>query len=184
MSTALPSAFDDLRRRELAADLGRGAYVLRQGDAAHERRYFRKALVLSRPGLVRRAAQLLAPLVAEACECLAVTSVPSAVLGGALAQAIGVSLLLGEAEPDGTLRFDGELYPGLRVVLLEDVVYTGGHALAGVRALTAAAAVPLGVLTLLDRELGAAQRLAEEDVPLRALFAESELLALAHGAGE
>ncbi len=182
MTVEPPSARADLLRRELAADLGRGAYVLCAGGPARERRYFQKALVLSRPGLVRRAAQLLAPLVPAGCECLAVTSVTTAVLGGAVAHATGVSLLLGAPSADGALAFEGEVYPGLHAVLLEDVVHTGEHAVRGVRALQSAGVVPIGVLALLDRELTAPQRLGDTGVPLRALYAESELLTLAHNA--
>jgi orotate phosphoribosyltransferase len=62
------------------------------------------------------------------------------------------------------------------VTLVEDVVFTGATALAGTRALRAAGAEPLDVVCLLDRQSGAAQLLAADGVPLRALFTELELL--------
>ncbi|MDO8210159.1 hypothetical protein [Conexibacter sp. CPCC 206217] len=178
--SVVPSVTREALRAELAADLGRGGYVLRAGGAPHERRWFEKALVLSRPGLLQRAAALMAALLPPGCERLAVTSVPSAALGAALAQATGVPLLLGSTRDDGTIAFEGEAYPGMRTVLLEDVVCTGGWAARGAAALREQGAELSAVVALLDRDAGAATRLADAGVPLRALFGERELLELAH----
>jgi orotate phosphoribosyltransferase len=165
----------DLLRAELAGDLSRGGYVLRaSGEDVAGQRYFDKFLVLCRPGLLTRAARLLADLVSEDCERLAVTGVPAASLATALAQETGVPLLLASDRHVGA--FGGELSAGTRVTLVEDVLYTGQTALAGARALRNAGAAPLEVLCLLDRQSGAAQRLAADGLPLRALFTEAELL--------
>ncbi len=164
-----------LLRRELAADLGRGGYVLHASTQLRDRRYFEKALVLSRPGLVQRAAKLLAVLVPGECERLAVTTVPAAVLGGAVAHEIGVPLLLGELR-DAAITFEGEAYPGMNALLLEDVLHTGSWALRGAQALIRNDARLLGVVGLLDRDIGAAQRLADAGISLRTLFVERELL--------
>jgi orotate phosphoribosyltransferase len=178
----LTVARDELRR-ELAADLGRGGYVLRAAAQPGEERYFDKALVLSRPGLLTRAAELLADLLPETCERIAVTGVPSAALGTALSQVTGVPLLLGSIGEDDVVSFHGERYRAVKAVLLEDVVYTGGRASLGAVALERIGADVLGVICLLDRNRGGAQRLAEAGFALRTLFAEEELLQLAHGAG-
>jgi orotate phosphoribosyltransferase len=178
----LTVARDELRR-ELAADLGRGGYVLRAAAEPGDERYFDKALVLSRPGLLTRSAELLADLLPETCERIAVTGVPSAALGTALSQVTGVPLLLGSIGEDDTVTFHGERYRGVKAVLLEDVVYTGGRAGLGAAALERIGTDVLGVVCLLDRNRGGAQRLAESGFALRALFAEEELLRLAHGAG-
>jgi orotate phosphoribosyltransferase len=149
--------------------------VLR-ADAEHaeDRRYFEKYLVLCRPGLLTRAARLLADMVSEDSERLAVTGVSSTALATALAQETGMTLLLARHSESGV--FGGEMSVGTRVTLVEDVVYTGNTALAGARALRSAGAEPLDVLTLLDRQSGAAQLLAGDGLPLRALFTEAELL--------
>jgi orotate phosphoribosyltransferase len=145
-----------------------------EDERARDRRYFDKSLVLCRPGLLTRAARLLADMVSEDCERLAVTGVPSAALGTALAQEAGLALLLADDEHPG--KFGGELFAGTRVTLVEDVVFTGRRALTGARALRDAGAEPLDVLCLLDRQSGAAQLLAADGLPLRALFTETELL--------
>jgi orotate phosphoribosyltransferase len=165
----------DRLRDELAGDLSRGGYVLREaGGSASDRRYFDKFLVLSRPGLLARAARLLAEMVSEDCERLAVTGVPATALGTALAQETGLALLL--ADDEQPYAFGGELFAGTRVTLLEDVVFTGRTALAGARALREAGAQLIDVLCLLDRQSGAAQLLAGDGIPLQALFTEAELL--------
>jgi orotate phosphoribosyltransferase len=169
------TAARDLLRTELAGDLSRGGYVLRaSAGAVPTARYFDKFLVLCRPGLLARAARLLADLVSDDCERLAVTGIPSAALATALALEAGVPLLM--ANDERAEGFGGELSAGTRVTLVEDVVFTGRTALAGCQALRAAGAQPLDVISLLDRQSGAAQLLAGEGVPLRALFTEAELL--------
>ncbi len=130
--------------------------------------------MLCRPGLLSRAARLLAGMVSDDCERLAVTSIPSTALATALAQETGLALLLANDARAG--GFGGDLSAGTRVTLVEDVVFTGETALEGTRALRAAGAEPLGVLCLLDRQAGGPQLLARAGVPLRALFTEAELL--------
>jgi orotate phosphoribosyltransferase len=103
-----------------------------------------------------------------------VTGVPATPLGSALAQETGLALLLSDDDQAGS--FGGELSVGTRVTLVEDVVFTGRRALTGARALREAGAELLDVLCLLDRQSGAAQLLAGDALPLRALFTETELL--------
>jgi orotate phosphoribosyltransferase len=164
---------EDLRL-ELAADLARGGYVYREQSAGGGR-YFDKYLVLSRPGLLGRAARLLAELVPQDCERLATTGVAAATIGTALSQETGVALLLGR-DVGEQISFDGELFSRVKVLLLEDVVDTGERALRGVRALQARGAEVLEVVCLLDRQAGGAQRLADAGVNLRPLFTEAQLL--------
>jgi orotate phosphoribosyltransferase len=166
------TATRDELREELAADLSRGGYILL--DTGGDGHYFDKYLVLARPGLLARSARLLAAMVAEDCDRLAVNGVAAATLGVALAQETGLPLLLAADDRPGT--FAGELFAGSNVLLIEDVVFTGHRARGGATALRAAGAQVQGVLCLLDREAGAAQLLAAEGVALRALFTETELL--------
>ncbi len=149
--------------------------MLRAGEErTREHRFFDKFLVLCRPGLLTRAARLLADMVSDECERLAATGAPSTALATALAQELGMALLLSDDEEPG--RFGGELSAGTRVTLVEDVVFTGGRAVDDLTALRAMGAEPVEVVCLLDRQFGAAQHLATAGVPLRALFTEADLL--------
>jgi orotate phosphoribosyltransferase len=184
VTAAVPAVGRAELRLQLAADLGRGGYVYRDaGAGTASARYFDKALVLGRPGLLTRSARLLADLLPADCERLAVTGVGPATLGTALSQQTGVPLLLGQVDAEGRVSFDGEAYAGVATVLLEDVVFTGQRALAGLEALRRERARVLGVVCLLDRERGAARVLADAGASLRALFTEGELLHHAHGGG-
>lgn len=175
MKAELLDVSSDQLRAELGADLRRGGYVYRETDDGTTR-YFDKYLVLSRPGLLTRAARLLARLLPDQSERLAVTGVASATLAAALSQETGIPLLLAHDGGDGQLTFGGESFLQIRTVLVEDVVFTGGRAVAGARALSAEGASVLGVLCLLDRQSGAARRLAEAGYALRTLFTEAQLL--------
>jgi len=72
-------------------------------------------------------------------------------------------------------RFEGKLAAGDRVVLVEDVVTTGGAALAAVEVLREAGAEVLGALVVVDREQGGRDAFAAAGVPLQALFTKTEL---------
>ncbi len=64
---------------------------------------------------------------------------------------------------------------GERVLLIEDVVTSGGAAIAALQALRGAGATVKGILAVIDREDGGAERLAAADVPFLALFTRTEL---------
>lgn len=64
---------------------------------------------------------------------------------------------------------DKALRPGLRVVLLEDVVTTGGSSLRAVESLRAAGADVVGIVALVDREEGGADTIRDAGLPLVAL---------------
>jgi orotate phosphoribosyltransferase len=74
-------------------------------------------------------------------------------------------------------RIEGDLEPGERVVVLEDVATTGTSALEAVEALREAGATVDRVLVVVDREEGARERLAAAAVELEALVSATELLA-------
>ena len=73
------------------------------------------------------------------------------------------------------LLVEGVLEPDDRVVLVEDVVTTGGAALQAVQALRAAGAEVVCALVVLDRLEGAAEAFAAAGVPCRALLTSADL---------
>jgi orotate phosphoribosyltransferase len=82
-----------------------------------------------------------------------------------------------EAKAHGTGRIiEGNLQEGTRVVLVEDVITSGGSALRARSAVEEAGAVVLGVLAVVDREQGGRDRIAESGCGVVALFTASELL--------
>jgi orotate phosphoribosyltransferase len=76
----------------------------------------------------------------------------------------------------GTARqIEGTLAAGERVLLVEDVVTTGGAALAAVDELRTAGAEVVGALAVVDREQGGPAAFGARGVPFRALFTKSSL---------
>jgi orotate phosphoribosyltransferase len=104
---------------------------------------------------------------------------------GAVALAAAASLEMGlpfvivrkEAKGYGTgQRLEGGFEPGERVCLVEDVVTSGGAALAAVEAVREAGLECGTAVCVVDREEGGADALARHAVRLRPLFRGAELL--------
>jgi orotate phosphoribosyltransferase len=76
---------------------------------------------------------------------------------------------------------EGPVAPGQAVVVVEDVLSTGGSALRAVEAMEDFGAKVLGVLVLVDREMGGRDAVAGRGYPLLSACTASELLAGASG---
>ena len=75
-------------------------------------------------------------------------------------------------------RIEGAPPAGSRVVLVEDVVTTGGSTLVAARAVREAGLEVAGALAVVDREEGGREALIETGIELVSLFTASELLSL------
>jgi orotate phosphoribosyltransferase len=83
-----------------------------------------------------------------------------------------------EAKQHGTGKLiEGPFVRGDRVVVVEDVITTGGSALRAVEAVRAAGGVVMGVLALVDREEGGREALEAAGLSVRAMVPASALLA-------
>lgn len=81
-----------------------------------------------------------------------------------------------EAKAHGTGKLiEGNFAPGLRVVVVEDVITTGESALRALRAVREAGGQVLGVLAVVDREEGGREWIEREKVKVAALFSATEL---------
>ena len=69
---------------------------------------------------------------------------------------------------------EGESLQGKKVVVVEDVTTTGGSALKAVTALRSAGAIVEHIVTVVDREEGAAEAFVSDGLTLHALFRKSE----------
>jgi orotate phosphoribosyltransferase len=84
-----------------------------------------------------------------------------------------------EAKAHGTGKLlEGPFRDGDRVVVIEDVITTGGSALRAATAIRAAGGVVLGVLALVDREEGGREALESAGYAVRSLAGASEILPL------
>ncbi len=86
-------------------------------------------------------------------------------------------LIRKEAKGHGTRKIvEGRLEKGMRIVIVEDVVTTGGSLLRAADAIENGGGVIAAVHVLVDREEGAAERIAGAGYEFRSLFKVGELL--------
>jgi len=135
-----------------------------------------------------RGLRLVARLGLEHCEALDVDAVGGLTLGAdPIAAAIvalsgeGVRPLTAfivrkEAKAHGTgNRIEGPpLRSGMRVLLVDDTLTTGGTFLEAGEAVRETGATVVGALCVIDREEGGREALEQAGIPLRALFTRSE----------
>ena len=169
-------ALSDLASDMVEAAYLEGDFVLRSGRRS--RYYFDKYLFETRPGILRRLGPALAELLFEGTQRVASPELGAVLLGGAVSTHTGLPLVLvrkGE-KGHGTARLiEGELLPGERVTVIEDVLTTGGEAIKAVEKLKDAGATVLGLVGVVAREAGAAENLKAAGIPFRALFRRTDL---------
>lgn len=84
-----------------------------------------------------------------------------------------------EAKAHGTGQLiEGPFRPTDRVVVIEDVITTGGSALRAIAAVRAAGATVIGVLAVVDREEGGRQAIEAEKIPVLSLATAGAVMAL------
>lgn len=168
-------------REELGKKLVEVAYL--EGDflLASGRRskyYFDKYLFETRPDLLGPVAELLAERVPPGTQRLAGPEMGAVALAAAtsLVTALPALFVRGEAKAYGTAkRIEGAFEPGDGVVVLEDVVTSGGSSISAARAVVDAGCKVLGILAVIDREEGAREAARAAGFDLDALFTRTDL---------
>ena len=174
-----------MTRDELRAALREHAYlegdfVLRSGKRS--RYYLDKYRFETRPDLLRALGERIAATVAEHepdAELLAGPALGAVALAAAASLESGLPFLIvrDAAKEYGTAnRLEGVSEPGQCVCLVEDVVTSGGAAVAAVEALREAGLTCRTAVCVVDREEGGVDALARLAVRLRPIFRASEVL--------
>jgi orotate phosphoribosyltransferase len=165
-----------------------GDFVLRSGKRSSY--YLDKYRFETRPELLEPLGARLAAAVAEHEPDATLLAGPEL---GAVALTVAASLAGGlpflivrkEAKGYGTgNRLEGAYEEGERVCLVEDVVTSGGAAVAAVEALREAGLECRTAICVVDREEGGADALARRGVRLRPLFEVREIIELAQSSVE
>lgn len=95
------------------------------------------------------------------------------------AQPIRAFTVRKEAKSHGTGKLiEGPFDASDRVVVIEDVITTGGSALRAIEALRTAGATILGVLAVVDREEGGREAIEATGIPVASIARVSEILPL------
>ena len=169
-----------LARRLRDHALLEGDFVLRSGRRSSY--YLDKYRFETEPALLRELGEEIAALVgthAPDTERLAGPELGAVALAASAALASGLPFLIVRKEAKGygtEQQLEGAFAPGERVCLVEDVVTTGGAAVAAVRALREAGLECRSAVCVVDREEGGADALAREAVRLYPLFRAADVL--------
>ncbi len=170
-------------RAALAARIHRashltGTFTLRSGAVSHE--YFDKYLFESDPRLLASIGDALAELVPADVDALAGLETGGIPLAVILAQRTGLPSLFvrKQAKTYGTCKLaEGGEVDGRRLLIVEDVVTSGGQAIASIGDLRDRGAIVEHAICVIDRQAGGARALAEIGVRLRPLYTMAELTA-------
>ena len=175
-----PDLAGDLARRVHEASHLTGSFVLRSGATSSE--YFDKYRFESDPRLLRELAEAMAGLLPGEADGLAGLELGGVPLATVLSQVTGLpaGFVRKQAKPYGTRRLaEGFDVAGRRLVVVEDVVTSGGAVVDSCRALRSEGADVTVALCVIDREAGGPANLAEIGVELRPLFTMTRLKAAA-----
>lgn len=170
-------------RAQLAAALHaaahlHGEFVLRSGRTATE--YFDKYRFEADPVLLAAIAEAAAPLVPPGTEVLAGLELGGVPIATALSLRTGIpaAFVRKEAKTYGTRRLaEGADVAGRRVLVVEDVVTSGGQVVASTAQLRALGALISDALCVVDREEGGVETLTEHGLTLRAMYTAAQLRA-------
>jgi orotate phosphoribosyltransferase len=166
----------ELGRDVVAAAYLKGRFVLRSGAISSY--YFDKYKLTTRPEILRRVARALAAMVPSETERLAGPELGAVPLATAVSMELDLPCLFvrKEAKEYGTASsFEGEIHPGERITVLEDVLTTGGEAIRSATALRDFGANVVEILAVVDREEGAAANIAAAGFRFRSLFSRTGL---------
>ena len=165
---------DELKRALKEHAYLEGDFLLRSGKRS--RYYLDKYRFETRPELLEALGTRLAAKIAEVepdARRIAGPELGAVALAAAASLASGLPFLIvrGEAKEYGTAnRLEGAFEAGDRVVLVEDVVTSGGAAANAVRAVRQAALECRTAICVIDREEGGVDSLARLGVRLHPLY--------------
>ena len=169
MSSDLAAAIDRTARLT-------GAFVLRSGETATE--YFDKYQFEGRPDMLARIARAMAPLVPVGTNVVAGLELGGVPVATALSLYTGVpaAFVRKRAKQYGTRRLaEGTEIDGMEVLVIEDVVNSGGQIALSANDLRERGARVTAALCVVDRQAGATEALAEVGIRLRSLFTRADL---------
>ena len=172
----VPVTHSDLAARIHVVSHLTGQFTLRSGRTATE--YFDKYRFEADPVLLDEIAQRMAPLVPTGIEVLAGLEMGGIPVVTALGRVTGLpcSFVRKQAKPYGTCRLaEGAEVTGRRVLVVEDVVTSGGQIVLSTGDLRGLGAVVTEALCVIDRGQGGIGALAAEGIDLISLLTAEDL---------
>src|SRR3954454_20423882 len=160
-------SLDELAQRVNSIARLTGTFTLRSGQTSTE--YFDKYRFEADPVLLRDIAEAMAPLVPDGIDALAGLELVGVPIATALSMVTGIParFVRKEAKTYGTcLLAEGGDIEGLRLLVVEDVISTGGQVLTSTAQLRALGAKVDTVLCAIDRRPEGPDVFAAEDLEL------------------
>jgi orotate phosphoribosyltransferase len=167
---------EDLARRIDLVSRLHGRFRLRSGAVSDE--YFDKYRFESDPRLLAAIADELAGLIPPGIDALAGLELGGVPIATALSLRTGLPAVFvrKQAKTYGTCQVaEGCPVSGRRLLIVEDVVTSGGQVVASCEDLRRAGALVEDVVCVIDRQAGGPEALAAHHLQLRALFTKREL---------
>jgi orotate phosphoribosyltransferase len=172
----MAEAFSDLAQRVAERCRLSGTFRLRSGRTATT--YFDKYLFEADPAILREVAEQMVPLVPDDTEVLAGLELGGVPVATALSLATGLpaAFVRKQAKAYGTARLaEGAVIKGRRVLVIEDVITTGGQVARSTSDLRDRGADLDTVLCVIDRSGGAHVELDALSLQVRSLFTTADL---------
>ncbi|MEW2472692.1 phosphoribosyltransferase family protein [Micromonospora gifhornensis] len=167
---------EDLARQVNARARLTGEFVLRSGRTANE--YFDKYQFEADPVLLDALAEQMVALVPAGTEVLAGLEMGGIAVVTALGRHTGLpcAFVRKTAKPYGTARLaEGAEVADRQVLVVEDVVTSGGQVVLSTRDLRSLGARVDAAVCVIDRQEGGSEALAAEGITLRALLTRADL---------
>ncbi len=167
---------DELAKRIDEVSRLKGTFTLRSGATSDE--YFDKYRFESDPGLLAALSRPMNELIPSGTEVLAGLELGGVAVAVALSRESGLPAVFvrKQAKTYGTAKIaEGCEVAGRTVLIIEDVVTTGGQIRASAAQLRSLGAEVTHALCVIDRESGGGPALGEDGVTLISLFSRQDL---------
>ena len=167
---------NELAKRIADVALLRGEFTLRSGRKSNY--YLDKYLFETQPDILRELGKMFAERIPAGVTRIAGPELGAIALAAAASMASGKPFVIVRNQKKGYgsgKLLEGKIEPGETVVIIEDVLTTGGQVLEAVKSLESAGAKVAGILGVLDRQEGARQNIESAGYKFEALFTTSDL---------
>jgi orotate phosphoribosyltransferase len=167
---------DELARRIADVALLRGEFLLRSGRKSNY--YLDKYLFETQPDILKALGEMFAAKIPPQIDRIAGAELGAVALAAVTAMACGKPFVIirNQKKDYGTSKLvEGTLKAGDNVMIVEDVLTTGGQVLEAARSLTDAGAKVAGIISVIDRLEGARANIESAGYVFQSLFTTHDL---------